>query len=145
MGFDDGTERILESLEQHVRQMSWDIHEVEVRVADELDLGRIEETVMILTYEARVLNSFLSQVAHVCLCTDDTDIVGVRVSSLIGQGNMLTDQHTDTDTGHVETIEESLDIVVYLHSLAFAFVLEDALCDGSHDTIVTAFDLLECL
>lgn len=145
MGFDDSTKRVLESFEKHVRQMAWHIHEVEVGVADELNLWRIEETVMILAHEACVLDGFLSQITDVCLCADDADVIRVRMGSLISQGNVLTNQHTDADTGHVETVEESLDIVVYLHSLTFAFVFENALCNGCHDAIVTAFDLLERL
>lgn len=145
MCFDDSTKGVLERLKEHMRQMTRNVHEVEVGVADELNFGSIEEAVVILADEASVLDGFLGQIAHVCLCTDDADIGRIRMSSLIGQSNVLAYKHANTDTRHVEAVEESLDVVVYLHSLTLALVFEDALGNGGHDAIVTALDLLESL
>ena len=46
---------------------------------------------------------------------------------LVRQGDVLPNEHTDADTGHVEAVEEGLDVVVYLHALSLALVLENSL------------------
>lgn len=56
---------------------------------------------------------------------------------------MLADQHANTDAAHVEAVEEGLDIVVDLHSLALALVLEDSLGDGCNDAVVPPLDLVQ--
>jgi hypothetical protein len=58
---------------------------------------------------------------------------------------MLADEHTDTDTGHVETVEEGLDSAVDLHALTTTLVLENALRHRGNDAIVTALDVVQSL
>ncbi|KAI6773376.1 hypothetical protein HG531_000225 [Fusarium graminearum] len=65
--------------------------------------------------------------------------------ALVCQGNVLADEHTDTDTGHVKAIEERLDGAVNLHALATALVFEDTLGHGGDDAIMTALDLVQGL
>lgn len=63
--------------------MAGDVHEVQVGVADELDLGSFEEAVVILTDETSILNGFLGEILDVGLCADDTDIGGVAMMALV--------------------------------------------------------------
>lgn len=58
---------------------------------------------------------------------------------------MLADEHTDTDAGHVETVEEGLDGAVDLHALAATLVLENALRHRGNDAIVTALNVVQSL
>lgn len=145
MGLDNSAQRVLEGLEEHMRQMAGNVHEVEVGIADELDLGSLKHAIVILTDKASVLNGFLGEVLNVGLGADDADIVGVAMMALIGQGDVLTDEHTDADTGHVEAIEEGLNGAVDLHALTTALVLEDTLGHGGDDTVVAALDVMQSL
>lgn len=56
---------------------------------------------------------------------------------------MLPNQHSYTNSRHVEPIEEGLDGGINLQSLPFSFPFENTLSYGSHDAIVTPFNLLE--
>jgi hypothetical protein len=141
---DNSSQAVLEGLEQHVRQMSWYVHEVEVRRANQADLGRIEQAVVILANETSVLDGFLRQVPHVGICANYSDIVRVCMCSLVGQSDVLSNEHAYSDTAHVKSIQESLNVVVYLHALSFPFVFQNALCDCGHDWVVSPLDLLKC-
>lgn len=145
VGLDDGAQRVFERLKEHVRQVAGHVHEVEVGVADELDLGGLEEAVMVLADEAGILNGLLGEVLDVCLCANDADIGGVAVVALVRQGNVLAEEHADADAGHVEAVEEGLDAAVNLEALALALVLEDALGHGGDDAVVAALDLVQGL
>jgi hypothetical protein len=63
---------------------------------------------------------------------------------LISQSDVLSNEHAYSDTAHVKSIQESLDIVIYLHALSFPFVFQNALCDCGHDWVVSPLDLLKC-
>lgn len=89
-----------------MRQVTRDVHEVEVRVAHELNLGRFKQAVVVLADKAGILDGFLCQVPDVCLGADDTDVCRVAVMALVGQGNVLAEKHTDSDTGHVKAVKE---------------------------------------
>ena len=143
MALYDSTQGVFQGLEEHVRQVARYVHEADVVVADELDLGGVEQTVVVLAYEARVLDGFLGEFADVGLCADDADVVGVGARALVGEGDVLADEHTDADTRHVEAVEEGLYVVVNLHPLSLALPLEDALGDGCHDAVVPPLDLLQ--
>jgi hypothetical protein len=52
----------------------------------------------------------------------------VGAGALVRQGNVLADEHADADPGHVESVEEGLDVVVDLHALALALPLQYSLC-----------------
>lgn len=121
--------------------MSRDVHKVQIRLADELNFRGVKETIVIFTDEARVFNCFLGEVVDVGLGADDADVVVMFRSSV--ERDVLTDQHTDSNTGHVEAVEEGLDRVVDLHSLLFPFVFVDAESHGGDDGIMTVFDVLE--
>ena len=125
--------------------MTGHVHEVQVRVADELDFGRFEQAVVVLAHETGVLDGLLGKVPHVGLGADDADVGGVPVVALVRQGDVLSDKHSDAYPGHVEAVEEGLDIVVDLHALALALVFEDALCHCRHHPIVPPLDLVERL
>jgi len=144
VGLDNGSQAVLEGLEQHVRQMSWYVHEVEVRRADEANLGRIEQAIVILANKTRVLDSFLRQVPNVGICANYADIVGVCMCPLISQSDVLSDEHAYSYTAHVKSIQESLNVVVYLHALSLPFVFQDALCDSGNDWVVSPLDLFKC-
>ena len=58
---------------------------------------------------------------------------------------MLTDEHANTNTRHVKTVEEGLDIVVDLHPLPLTLPLKDALRNGGHDAVVPSLNLLQCV
>ena len=143
MSFDHSTQRVLERLEQHMRQVARDVHEADVVVTDELDLRGVEQAVVVLAHEASVLDGLLSELTHVGLGADDADVVGVRARALVGEGDVLADEHADADAAHVEAVEEGLDVVVNLHALALALPLEDALGDGGDDAVVPPLDLLQ--
>jgi hypothetical protein len=56
---------------------------------------------------------------------------------------VLADEHADADAGHVEAVEEGLDVVVDLHPLSLALPLQDALRDRCDDAVVPPLDLLQ--
>ena len=141
---DDGAEGVFEGLEKHMRKVAGDVHEIEVVSTHELDLGRLEQAVIVFAYEARVLDRFGREVLDVRLCADDADIVGVAVGARVLEGDVLADEHADADAGHVEAVEECLDGVVDLHALALALIFEDTLRDGGDDAVVAALDAFEC-
>lgn len=125
--------------------MTGNVHEVDVGVADELDLGGFKEAVVILADESSVFNGFLGEILNVGLGTDYSDIGGIAMMALVRESNVLADEHADTDPGHVEAIEERLDGAVNLHSLALALVLEDTLCHGRDDAIMSSLDVMKSL
>ena len=98
MRLDDGPEGVLEEFEEHMTEMAGDVHERQRRVADELDLGRVEETIMVLADEPGVLHRLLGELAYVGAGADDADVVGLMPMSLISQRDVLADQHPDADT-----------------------------------------------
>jgi hypothetical protein len=63
--------------------MAWHVHEVDIRIANELDFGRIKETVVVLTDESRILDGLLSELPDVCFGADDADIIWMRALALI--------------------------------------------------------------
>lgn len=103
--------------------MAGNIHEADVGIADELDLGRLEQTVMVLAHEAGIFDGFLGEFVDVRFCADYADVVGVGALALVGQSNVLADEHADANARHVETVEESLDVVVDLHALLLSLPL----------------------
>ena len=107
--------------------MTGDVHEIQIGAADELNLGRVEESVVVFADEARVLDCLLRELAYVRLGADYSDIIGMRFGALVCQGDVLAYQHTDADAGHVESIEKGLDVGVDLHALALALVFENTL------------------
>lgn len=122
MSLDNSSQAVLQGLEKHVRQVSRDVHEVEVWWANQAYLGRVKQAVVILANKPCVLDGFLRQVADVGICTDDADIVRVRMRALVSQCDVLSDKHAYSYAAHVESVQESLDVVVYLHPLSFALV-----------------------
>ena len=58
---------------------------------------------------------------------------------------MLTYEHTNTNAGHVEAVEEGLDVRINLHALPIPFIFENALGDGRDDAVVPALDVLKSL
>ena len=66
------------------------------------------------------------------------------MSALVGERNVLANEHADAYAGHVETIEEGLNVVVDLHTLTLTLVLEDALGNGGDNTVMSALDLVKC-
>ena len=123
--------------------MPWHIHELQPWLADELYFRSVEQAIVILTHKSRVLDGFLSELSDVRLRADDTDVVRFRMRALIGERNMLTDQHTDPDPRHVKAIEERLDVRIDLHALPIPLVLQDPLSDRRDHAVVPPFDVLE--
>lgn len=123
--------------------MARDIHEMQVGFADQLDLWGVEEAVVVLTDEAGVFDGFLGEFADVGCGADDADVIRVRCLFLVRERDMLPDQHPYAYPGHVEAVEEGLDIRVDLHALLFAFVFEDSLRYGCDDAVVPSFDAFQ--
>ena len=98
---------------------------------------------MVLANETCVFDGFLRQVPHVGICANYADIVGVCMCPLISQSDVLSNEHAYSYTAHVEAVQESLDIVVYLHPLSFPFVLQDALCNGGYNRVVSPLNFLK--
>lgn len=125
--------------------MAGDVHKVQVGVAEKLDARGFEQAVVVLADEAGIFNGLLRELLDICLGADDADVGGVAVVALVGQGNVLADEHADADARHVEAVEEGLDVGVDLHALAAALVLEDALGHGGDDAVVPPLDLVQAL
>lgn len=145
MGLDDGAQGVLEGLEEHVRQMAGDVHEVQVGIAYQLNARGFKQAIVVFADEAGVLNGLLRKLFDVGLGADDADVGGVAMVALVGQGNVLADEHADADAGHVEAVEEGLDVGVDLHALAAALVFQDALGHCSDDAVVPPLDLVQAL
>lgn len=128
-----------------MREMAWDIHEVEIVAADQLHLRCFEEAVVVFAHESSVLNGFQSQVFDVCFRADNADIIWMMMLILMLEGNMLSNQHTNADTRHVKAVKEGLYCVVDLHTLPSSLVLQNSLSDGWHDTVVSSFYAFEHL
>jgi len=111
-------------------QMTRNIHKIQIIPTDQLDLGCFKETIVVFADKPGVFNGFLGKFFDICLGADDADVVRIAVLALVGQGNVLADEHTDADAGHVEAVKEGLDVVVDLHALALALVFEDTLSWG---------------
>ena len=58
-------------------------------------------------------------------------------------GRTLSKQETNSDTGQVESIEPSLDFVVYPASVVRSLPFEHTLCDGGHSGVVPPLDILQ--
>jgi hypothetical protein len=86
-----------------------------------LHFWSIKETIVILTNETGVVDGFLSEGLDVGPRADDADIIWSR--GFVVEGNVLADEHADADAGHVESVEEGLDLGIDLGSLAVFFVL----------------------
>lgn len=145
MSVHDRAQAVFQRLEQHMRQVSRHVHEVQVVAADELYLWRIEQSVVILADEARVFYRFERQILHVGLGANNTHVVGVVMGASVLKGDVLADEHAYPDTGHVEAVEEGLDGIVDLHALSSTFVFEYALCHGRDDAVVPALDTFQRL
>ena len=128
-----------------MREVSRNVHKVQVLLADELNLGCLEETVVVLTDKASVFNGLKRDLPHVGLGADDPDIVGMANVGLFREGDVLADEHADTNARHVEAIEEGLNGGVNLQTLAFPFPFQDALSHGGHHAVMSPFDLLQGL
>ena len=103
---------------------------MQVGFAHEPDFRGVEEAIVVFADEAGVFDGFLGEFAHVGLGADDADVVGRCGLFLVREGDVLADEHADADAGHVEAVEEGLDVGVDLHALPFALVFEDALGCG---------------
>ena len=124
--------------------MAWHIHEFQPWLADQLYFRSVEQAIVVLTHKSRVLDGFLSKLPNVRLRADDTHVIRFRMRALIGECNMLTDQHADPNPRHVEAIEERLNVRIDLHSLPVPLVLQDPLSDCRDHAVVPSFDVLEC-
>ena len=69
--------------------MPRDVHEVQVLLADELDLGSFIQAVVFFAHETSVLDGFLGDLMHVGLGTDYSDIIRLADMRLLCQGYML--------------------------------------------------------
>lgn len=103
----------------------WHVHKLQIRSTNQLHLWSIEETVVILTDEAGVVDGFLGEGLDVGPCADDPHVVWSR--GFVVEGYVLSNEHTDADAGHVESVEERLDLGIDLGSLAVLFVLQNSL------------------
>lgn len=56
---------------------------------------------------------------------------------------MLTDKHSNAYSRHVETVQETLYVGIYLHSLFLSLVFIDTLRDCSYHRIVSPFDVVQ--
>jgi hypothetical protein len=103
----------------------WHVHKLQVRSTNQLHLWSIEETIIILTDESGVVNGFLGEGLDVGPRADDADVVWSR--GFVVEGYVLADEHADADAGHVESVEEGLDLGIDLGSLAVLFVFQNSL------------------
>jgi hypothetical protein len=103
----------------------WHVHKLQIRSTNQLHLWSIKETIVILTNEPGVVNGFLREGLDVGPRTDDADIVWSR--GFVVEGYVLADEHADADAGHVESVEEGLDLGIDLGSLAVLFVFQNSL------------------
>jgi hypothetical protein len=62
---------------------------------------------------------------------------------LVRKGDVLSDEHPNAYSRHVEAIQERLNRVVDLHALPFSLVLQDTLGNCGNHTIVPPLDLLQ--
>lgn len=138
---DHGTQRVLEQLKHHMVQMRWHIHEFNVTGAKHLYLWGSKESVMVLTNKPGIGNSILSNVLNVCPGTYNTYIISHKWATI--QGWMLAYQHSDTNSGHVETIQKLLDVSIDHACLSMLLVLHNTLCHSRHYWVVSAFDILD--
>ncbi len=95
---------------------------------------------MILAHKSCVVNGFLGEFSHVGLSTNYTDVIRFYCLLLICKGDMLTYQHSNAYSRHVEPIKEGLYIIIDLHPLPFPLVFEYALGNGCHYTVMPPFD-----
>src|SRR5436305_976181 len=100
---------------------------------------------MVFAYKSSVLNRFFSQLLYIRFRTNNTDIVRVSGVLLPSERDMLSYQHPNANTRHVEAVEEGLNRGVDLHTLPFALVFVDARSNGGNDAVVPSFDRLKCL
>lgn len=55
-----------------------------------------EEAIVFFADEKRIVNSFLTDILHVCVCTDNADVVRIRVKLV--EGDVLSDEHSNTNS-----------------------------------------------
>jgi hypothetical protein len=119
------------------------VHKGQVPGADELDWRPLEEPVVFFADKGGIVDSLPTNVVYVGIDADDTDIVVIRFETV--EGDVLADQDADSDTAHVESVEEGLDGPVDRLAALFLFEFEDPLCHGGHDRVVPPLDIGEQL
>lgn len=77
MRLNDCSETVLQSLEQHVSQMPRDVHEFQPGFADQFHFRGIEQPVMVLAHEPRILNGFLGKFTDIGFRANDSDVVRI--------------------------------------------------------------------
>lgn len=137
----NSTQRVLEQLKHHMVQMRRHIHEFNVTGTKHLDFWGSKQSIMVLANESGIGNGILSNVLDVCPGTNDTDIISHKWATI--QRWMLTYQHSNTNSGHVETIQKLLDVCINHTGLSVLLVFHDALCHGGHYWIVSSFDVFD--
>ena len=98
---------------------------------------------MIFAYKSCILNGFLGQFSDVGFCAYYTDVIWICSCALICKCNVLADEHSYTNARHVETVEESLNVVVNLHPLSLPFPFQYALSHSCHNTVMPPLDLVK--
>jgi hypothetical protein len=58
---------------------------------------------------------------------------------------VLSYQHADSYSRHVEAVQECLNVVVNLHPLPLPFVFQDSLRNSRHNTVVPSLNFLQSL
>ena len=80
-----------------MRQVARHVHKREVGRADELDFGGVKEAVVVFAHETRIIDGFLRELADGGFSADDADVVRFVMMRLLGQGDVLADEHTNAD------------------------------------------------
>lgn len=148
-------------------QVTWHIHKRQFLGAHELNRRRTEQTIVLFTNKARILNGLMrystdirirTNNAHIVLRLRSTHITQSSCSCAVRQvaqraflgchtratqSNVLTDQHADTDTRHVEPIKELLHIHLVLLAPHRTFVVQYTLRQRCHHTIMPMLDTLQ--
>ena len=108
----------------------------------ELNGRSFEQTIVLFADKERIVYRFLTHIFDVGVCANYADVVRVRIKLI--EGDMLTDEHTDAYSTHVESVQESLNRLLRMFRL-FGFLLElkDTLSDSRHYWIMTFLDLYE--
>jgi hypothetical protein len=96
------------------------IHKLQIRPTNQLNFGGIKKTVIIFTNETGVVDGFLSECLDIGASADDADVI--FSSGFVVEGDMLTDEHSDAYAGHVESIQEGLNLGIDLGSLTMFLV-----------------------
>lgn len=128
------------AIRRTTHEMARDVHEVKVVRTAQMHRRPLEQPIVLLANEERIVDSLLTHILHFRIRTDNANVIGVRIELI--ECDVLANEYANSYPAHVEPVEEGLNGLMHIFRLLRLLLqLENALRHSRYDWVVPLLDL----